>query len=104
MHWLRQVDRFRQHLSSPNVKSEREPSLWAKSFGVWSLALCYDRSGVQGPSTAYDMQPYLLKIRGCGLRKAFVSIRCSSRQLLVQTGRCHVPQLQRKDRPVTSVS
>ena len=53
---------------------------------------------MRGPSTAYDMQPYLLKIRGFRLRRAFASIRCSSHQLLVQTGRCHVPQLQRKDR------
>ena len=41
---------------------------------------------MRGPSTAYDMQPYLLKIRGFRLRNAFASIRCSIHQLLVQTG------------------
>ena len=52
---------------------------------------------MRGYSTAYDMQPYLLKIGGFWLRKAFTSLRCSSHQLLVQTGRYHVPELQRKD-------
>ena len=37
---------------------------------------------MHGPSTAHDMQPYLLKIRGIQLRKAFASIRCSSHQLV----------------------
>ena len=41
---------------------------------------------MRGPRTAYDMQPYLLKIRGFRLRNAFASIRCSIHQLLVQTG------------------
>ena len=48
---------------------------------------------MRGPSTAYDMQTYLLKIEGIWLHKAFASIRCSSHQLLVQTGRYHVYHL-----------
>lgn len=51
---------------------------------------------MRGPSTAYDMQPYLFKIRGFRLPKGFASIRCSSQQLLVQTGRYHMPQPQKK--------
>ena len=46
VHWQRQVDRFRQHLRSSNLRYEREPLLWAMYDGVWSLKLCYDRSGV----------------------------------------------------------
>ena len=55
---------------------------------------------IRGPSTAYNMQPCVLNIRSFRLRKAFAGIRCSSHQLLVQTGRHHVPQLQRKDRTI----
>ena len=47
--------------------------------------------------SVYDMQPYLLKIRGFWLRKAFAAITCGGHQLLVHPGRYHVPQLQRKD-------
>ena len=53
---------------------------------------------MRGPSTAYVMQPYLVKTRAFRLCKACASIRCSSHQVLVQTGCNHVPQLQRKDR------
>ena len=50
-----------------------------------------------GPSTAYDMQPYLLKIRGFR-PQSLCQHQMQQSPALVQTGRCHVPQLQRKDR------
>ena len=53
---------------------------------------------MRGPNTAYDMQPYLTRIRGFRLRRAYASIRCSSHQLRVQTGRHLLPQLKREDR------
>ena len=42
---------------------------------------------MRGPSTAYAMQPYLTRVRGFRLRRAYTSIRCSSHQSRVQIGR-----------------
>ena len=53
---------------------------------------------MRGTSTAYAMQSYLTKVRGFRLRRAYASIRCSSHQLRVQTGRYLLPQLKREDR------
>ena len=53
---------------------------------------------MRGPNTAYAMQTYLTRIRGFRLRRAYASIRCSSHQLRVQTGRYLLPQLKREDR------
>ena len=52
---------------------------------------------MRGPDTAYVMQTYLTRIRGFRLRRAYASIRCSSHQLRVQTGRYLLPQLKRED-------
>ena len=35
-----------QHLRSLRLRFDREPLLWAMYDGVWSLALCRDRSAV----------------------------------------------------------
>ena len=53
---------------------------------------------MRGPNTAYAMQTYLTRIRGFRPRRAYASIRCSSHQLRVQTGRYLLPQLKREDR------
>ena len=53
---------------------------------------------MRGPNTAYAMQTYLTRIRGFRLCRAYASIRCSSHQLRVQTGRYLLPQLKREDR------
>ena len=46
---------------------------------------------MRGPSTAYAVQSYLTKVRGFRLRRAYASIRCSSRQFRMQTGRYLLP-------------
>ena len=53
---------------------------------------------MRGPSAAYTMQSYLTRIRGFRLRRAYASLRCSSHQLRIQTGRYLLPQPKREDR------
>ena len=53
---------------------------------------------MRGPSTASAMQSNLTRVRGFRLRRAYASIRCTSHQLHVQTGRYLLPQLKREDR------
>ena len=59
---------------------------------------------MRGPSTAYAMQSYLTRVRRFRLRRAYASIRCSSHQLRVQTGRYYCPSLKERTGHAASVA